>query len=248
MSDRTAEVSPQVYARAGGLLYLVIFIMAALSMSLQSSLIVPGDAAATANRTVASLLQWRVSVGAELVMFTCDIPLALIFYVLLRPVNANLALLSALFRFAEAVIGSVVVILHFVPILLLGGAPYLKAEEPLQLQASALLSIKLYDYGFGVALIPFGFHCMVLGYLIFRSTYLPKALGALMAIAGLCYVINSFALFVAPALAGATFIAILVSGLPAELGLCLWLLVMGVNVPKWNRVVLRSPEPSEALV
>lgn len=238
MNDRAAGVSPQVYARAGGLLYLVVFIMAAVSMGLQSKLIVPGDAAATAAHIMASQSQWRLSVGAELIMFGCDIPLAVILFVLLRPVNENLALLSALLRFAEAVIGSAIVLLHYAPVMLLAGAAYLNAMEPHQLQASALLSIKLYDYGFGIALIPFGLHCIVLGYLIFRSTYLPKTLGVLMALAGACYVINSFALFVAPGIADATYVAMLIAGFPAELGLCLWLIVMGVNVPKWNAAVL----------
>jgi hypothetical protein len=125
----------------------------------------------------------------------------------------------------------------------LGTAGNLKALEPQYLQALALVSLRLYDYGFGIALIPFGLHCIFLGYLIFRSTYLPKTLGVLMAIAGVCYVVNSFALFVAPALAKLTFIAILVAGFPAELGLCLWLIVMGVNV---QRFMLRSQATTAA--
>jgi Domain of unknown function (DUF4386) len=248
MTERPVQVSPQAYARVGGLLYLVIFVMAAVSMGLQSRMIVPGDPAATASHIAASQMQWRLSIGAELIMFTCDIPLAAIFFVLLRPVNPTLALLSALFRFAEAVVGSVIVLLHYLPVMLLGGAAYLNGLEPQQLQASALLSIKLYDYGFGVALIPFGLHCVTLGYLLFRSTYLPKTLGVLMAIAGVCYTINSFALFIAPKLAGPTFIALVVSGLPAELGLCLWLLVMGVNVPKWNGTIAAMANRDAALI
>lgn len=104
MTDR---VSPQAYARAGGILYVVIFVMAGISMGLQSRLIVSGDAAATASHILASASQWRLSLAAELVMFGCDIPLALIFYVLLRPVNEPIALLAAFFRFAEAVMGPI---------------------------------------------------------------------------------------------------------------------------------------------
>ena len=217
-------MKPQVYARTGGLLYLVIFVMAALSMWLQSRLVVVGDPSATAQHIASSLSQWRLSVAAELVMFGCDIPLALIFYVLLRPVNESLALLAALFRFAEAVIGSAMVVWHVVPLLGLGGATLL------------YLDLRLYNYGFGIALIPFGVHCVLLGYLIFRSTYLPKTLGVLLVIAGVCYVANSFALIVAPAATGVTFILMLVSGLPAELGIALWLIVKGVNLERWNAV------------
>lgn len=240
MTDRANETSPQTYARVGGVLYLLIFIFAALSMGLQSKLVVPGDAAATVSHISASLLQWRISVAAEMAMFTCDIPLAVIFYILLRPVNANLALLAAFFRFAEAVIGSAIVTLHAAPIVLLNGSAYFKSVDAQTLQSLALLAIKLYDYGFGIALVSFGFHCLLLGYLIYRSTYLPKLLGALLAVAGVCYVLNSFALIVAPGVANYTFIAMLISGFPAELGLCLWLIVFGVNVTKWKAVLLAN--------
>jgi hypothetical protein len=240
MTDRAAEVSPQVYARVGGWLYLLIFILAGLSMWLQSALVVSGDAAATSNHILASQPQWRLSVAAELAMFSIDIPLALIFYVLLRPVSANLSLLAAFFRFAEAVMGGVFVIWHVMPLVLLSGAGYIKSLELQQLQTFVLISLKVYDYGFGIALIPFGLSCALLGYLIFRSTYLPKTLGVLMALAGVCYVINTFALILAPGLANATFIAIIVTGFPAELGLTLWLIVFGVNVPKWNAFILSS--------
>jgi hypothetical protein len=234
MSARYAGVSPQVYARTGGALYLAIFVLAALSMWLQSALVVSSDAAATAHHILASQSQWRISAVAQLIMFGCDVPLAAIFFMLLRPVSEGLALASALFRFAEAVLGSAAVLLNVAPLLLLSGATYLGALDPRQLEAASLFSIHLYNYAFGIALIPFGVHCAILGYLIFRSTYLPKTLGVLLALAGVAYVANSFALVAAPAVANVTFLAMLATGLPAELGLCIWLIVVGVNVPRWN--------------
>ncbi|HEY2474357.1 MAG TPA: DUF4386 domain-containing protein [Candidatus Cybelea sp.] len=237
MMNHATEVSPQVYARIGGWLYLLIFIMAVASMLLQSGIVVSGDAAATAAHLTASVNQWRLSIAADLVMFSCDIPLAALFFVLLRPVNAGLSLVSAGFRFAEAVIGLGIVMLYVAPLLLLGGAGYLEPVDPHQLQVLALLSIKAYDYAFGIALIPFGIHCVLLGYLIFKSTYLPKTLGVLMVLAGAAYVINSFALFIAPALTQVTFNAMLITALPAELGICLWLIVFGVNLTRWNERV-----------
>ena len=232
MSGRTV----QAYARAAGWLYVAVFVLAALSMGLQSSLIVSGDAAATASRIAASQTQWRLSIASALIMFTCDVPLAVIFYVLLRPVNDGLALLSAFFRFAEAIIGSINLIWYAVPLLLLSGAAYLTAVDPRTLHALTYVALKLYDNGFGIALIPFGLHCIVLGYLIFRSTYLPRVLGVLLVLAGAAYIVNSFALIAAPALAGATFIALFAAGLPAELGLCVWLIVKGVNLTRWDAV------------
>jgi hypothetical protein len=123
---------------------------------------------------------------------------------------------------------------------LLGDANYLKVFEPSQLHALAYLSVKLHGYGFGVGLIFFGCECLVLGYLILRSGYLPKILGVLMQIAGLCYLVNSFALLLAPALAQRLFPAILVPPFLGELALCLWLLAKGVNVAKWEAAARSS--------
>ena len=90
------------------------------------------------------------------------------------------------------------------------------------------------DYGFGVGLIYFGCECLILGYLIFRSGYLPRALGVLMPIAGLCYLTNSFALLLAPTFAPRLFPWILLPCFIAESSLALWLLVKGVDVPRWR--------------
>jgi len=98
----------------------------------------------------------------------------------------------------------------------------------------ASLSLKSHSYGFGVSLIFFGCFCLVIGYLIFRSGYLPKALGVLMQIAGLSYLTNSFALILAPAVANRLFPAILVPAFIGEASLCLWLLAKGMNVEKWE--------------
>ena len=96
------------------------------------------------------------------------------------------------------------------------------------------MSVESYGYGFGVSLIFFGCECLVLGYLIFRSGYLPKALGVLMQIAGLSYLTNSFALVLSPNFADRIFPAILIPAFVGETSLCLWLLVKGVNVKKWK--------------
>jgi hypothetical protein len=95
------------------------------------------------------------------------------------------------------------------------------------------ISLKLHDYGFAIDLVFFGFACLIYGCLLFRSGYFPRTLGVLMAIAGLSYLTNSFTLILAPTYA-ATVLPILVLALIGESSLCLWLMVKGVNVPKWN--------------
>jgi hypothetical protein len=234
MADHTVETSPQIYARTGGILYLYIIVAGIVGeLFVRDKLIVSGDTTATANNIMASQLLWRISVAGELIMLVCSVALALIFYVLLRPVNKNLALLAVFFNLVELAIDAANKLNLFMALFLLGGADYLKAFEPHQLHALAYLSLRLHEYGFGISLIFFGFVCLILGYLLFRSGYFPKTLGVLMTIAGLSYLTNSFTLILAPTYAAMIF-PILVLAFIGETSLCLWLIVKGVNVPKWQ--------------
>jgi hypothetical protein len=235
MASHTVEASPQTYARIGGVLYLIIIVAGILGeLFIRGRIVVSGDAMATANNIMAAQSLWRIGIAGDLIMHVCDVPLMLIFYVLLRPVNRNLALLVVLFNLIQTAVMVANEIILLVPLFLLGGAKYLNAVEPHQLQAWAYLSVKVNDYGFGIGLIFFGFECLVLGYLIFRSGYLPRILGVLMPIAGLSYLTNSFALLLAPAFAAKLFPGILLPAFIAETSFCLWLLVKGVNVPRWE--------------
>src|ERR1700730_10724281 len=99
MADHTVETSPQLYARIGRILYLYIIVAGTLGqLFVRDKLIVSGDAEATANNIIASQLLWRTSIAAELIMLVCSVPLALIFYLLLRPVSKNLAMLAVFFN------------------------------------------------------------------------------------------------------------------------------------------------------
>src|SRR5262252_3467632 len=105
MGNRSAEISPQIYARVGGGLYLVIIVAgAAGELFIRGSSIVPGDAAATAHNIMASPSLWRAGIAGDLLMHICDVPLMLVFYVLLRPVNRNLALLAMLFVLTQTAV------------------------------------------------------------------------------------------------------------------------------------------------
>src|SRR3989449_8632590 len=238
MTNRAVETSPQVYARIGGVLYLIIIVIGFCGeFFVRDKLIVSGDVTATANNIMASESLWRVQIAGDLMLLVCAVALTLILYVLLRPVNKNLALLAVFFNIVEFPIEAASKLCLFAALFLSGNADYLKAFEPHQLHALVKMSLKLHDYGFGIDLIFFGFACLIYGYLLFRSGYFPKALGVLMAIAGLSYLANSFTLILAPAYAGKIFL-ILVLALIGELSLCLWLMVKGVNVAKWNEKAL----------
>src|ERR1700719_3089231 len=234
MENQTVETSPQVYARIGGVLYLIVIVIGfCSSFFVRDKLTVSGDAAATANNIMASESLWRISIAGDLILLVCAVALTLILYVLLRPVNKKLALLAVFFNLVEFPIEAVSKLYLFAALFLSGNADYLKAFEPHQLHALAKIALKVHDYGFGIDLVFFGFACIIYGYLLFRSTYFPSTLGVLMAIAGLSYLVNSFTLILAPAYAGRIFL-VLALALIGELSLCLWLIVKGVDVPKWN--------------
>ena len=235
MSGTSVDGSPQLYARVGGLLYVII-ILAGITGELfvRGSLVVSRDAAATAHNIMASPSLWRAGIAGDLVMHLCDVGLMLVFYVLLRPVSRNLAMLAVLFNLVQTAVLVADKLNLLLPLFLLGDADYLKAFSPAQLQALSYVSLRTHDYGFGFGLIFFGAACLVVGYLIFRSGYLPRAIGVLMQVAGVCYLANSFALVLSPALASKLFPAIMLPPFVAETSLALWLLFKGVDVTKWE--------------
>ena len=158
----------------------------------------------------------------------------LVFYVLLSPVNRNIALSALLSNVVQTAVLVANKLNLLIPVFLLGADEYLKAFTPQQLHALAYVSLKTHDQGFGLGLIFFGMTCIASGYLIIRSEYLPKVLGMGMQLAGVCYLLNSFAQLLFPALAPRLFPAILLPPFVAELSMALWLLARGVNVPKWR--------------
>lgn len=232
MTGRAIELSPQAYARIGGALYLMIIAVGTLGeLLIRDKLVVPGDATATLDNIRSFEFLWRLGIAANLFHLACSVALALIFYVLLRPVSRDLALLVMLFNLVTTTLESTSKLFLLPSLFVLGDASYRHAFTPEQLHVLAYLSNRSHTYGFNVSLIFFGFECLLLGYLIFKSLILPKALGILMQIAGVCYLTNSFALLLAPTLVN---IANLVPAFIAELSLALWLLVRGINVQRWQ--------------
>ena len=235
MSDRTVKTWPQVYARIGGALYLIIIVIGLFGEAfVRDKLIVSGDATATAKNIMASESLWRFHIAAEVFLLICAIVLLMILFVLLRPVSRELTLLAAFFNLVSIGLEAATTMYLIVALFPMGSSAYLKVFAPEQLYAMASLSLKSHGYGFGVSLIFFGCFCVVIGRVIFRSGFLPKALGVLMQIAGLCYLTDSFALILAPAFANRLFPTILLPAFVGEASLCLWLLVKGVNAEKWE--------------
>jgi len=238
MTNKTIAISPQVYARAGGVLYLVTIVFGAFAEGfVMNKLVAPGDAVTTAHNIIASRGLWNFAVAGDLIVVLCAVPLLWIEYLLLRPVSKQLVLLAVLFNLASLAVEAISKVFLLVVMPTLGSADYLKAFDPHQLQILANLAVSSHDVAFNIALIFFGFTCIVNGYLIFRSGYLPKLVGILMQIAGLSYLTACFAALFAPAFADLITPAILLPPLIGESSFCLWLLVKGVNVAKWKERV-----------
>lgn len=225
--------SPQVYARLGGVLYLIIIVGGIFGeLFVRGTLVAWGDPTATANNIIGSQLLWRIGIAGDLIMYVSDVGLMLVFYRLLRPVNKDLALLALLFHLIQTVVLIANKIILLIPLLLLADADYLKALDPSQLHTLAYLSIKLHACGLSVGLIFFGFACLLYGRLIYKSGYLPRFLGILMHIAGLAYLTDSFAVLVAPTFDAMISPGVLIPALIAELTLCLWLHREGRRCPE----------------
>lgn len=222
--------SPQLYARIGGALYLIIIAIGASGeLFIRNRLVVRGDPGATAGKIRESEHLWRAGIAGEIVLLICAVMLTLILYRLLAPVGRDLALMVVFFNLVSIAVEAAASLSLVKTLFPLADASYLAALEPQQLHALAYFSIRAHGYGFGSALIFFGAACLFLGTLIYRSGYLPRPIGVLIQIAGLCYLINSFALILSPPLAGLLFPAILLPPFVAETSLCLWLLIRGVN-------------------
>ena len=229
------ELSPGVLSRIGGALYLIIIIAGIFGEVFRGGL-ASGDAAVIAADMMSMESLWRVGIAAELFMLSfCAVPLALIFFILLRPVSRDLALLAVFFNLVSIALEAANKLHLLRAISPLGNAESLGAFEPEQLFAMATLSVRSHGQGFAVSLIFFACECLLLGYLIVRSRYMPKTIGVLMQIAGLCYLANSFAIVVSPGFATEILPVVLLPVFLAEMSLCLWLLVKGVNAEKWNR-------------
>ncbi len=235
------ERSPQLYARSAGVLYLAIIVLGAFGeLGVRTALVVSGDPVATANAVAGSPVLWRFGIAGDLLMHVLDIPVIVVLYVLLRPVNRDLAIFATLINIVQTAVLALNKLCLIVPILLLSGVDVADAQKVFvgfteaQLQSLSFAAIRLHSYGFGIGLIFFGVACLARGVLIYQSTFFPKFLGVLIFIAGIAYLVNSFALLLAPPIASFLFPAILLPPFVGETLLALWMIVKGVNESRWT--------------
>jgi len=235
MTTHTTKTSPLTYARIVGVFYLVIFILGPIAFFLgRTSVVVPGDPVATVDNLMASESMFRLGMVAETVIVMIEIVVSAILYVLLKPVSKPFSLASALARFAQSVLQAVNLFTAVPALLLLGGAGYLAAFEPDQLNALVLLFMDLNAFVIIIWGLLFGFHLLLLGYLVYRSGFWPRILGILLIIASLGYLAQSYGHILAPQYDDLLSTIVLVVAIPGELVFTLWLLIKGVNVGRWE--------------
>lgn len=219
-------------ARVAGLFYLIFILLSILVDVLgRSKMIVIGDAAATARNIAASEGLFRLSFMSDLLSALFFLLAAWALYVLLKPVNQNMALLFLILNLGGVAVQSLNLLNQFAAVLLLDGGDYLSVFQAGQVQAMALFFLTLHENGFMVAQIFYGTWLFPLGYLVYKSGFLPKFLGVLVLADFVCWLAFFFQFFLFPTFTVITYISFPV-GFLAEFGLTLWLLIKGVQEQK----------------
>jgi len=223
----------QKTARMAGFLYFIymIFHISADVIGGRSKLFVFGDAAATAQNIIASEWLFRLSFTVDLVSAIFFLLAAWALYRLLKPVDKNIALLFLLLNLGGVAVYSINLASQFAALLLLSGADYLKVFPTEQLQAQAMLFLYIYKNGYMIAQIFFGVWVFPLGYLVFKSGFLPKILGVVLMIHCFTWLASVIQFFLFPSF-GAIIYVSWPLGFIAEFGLTLWLLIMGAKEQK----------------
>ncbi len=232
MMERIEEASPRFKARIAGVFYLLTTLTRMfVEIFVRDRLVVFNDAAATATNILAHETLWWWGFAADILAFASYIALTALFYELFKHVNRSLSLVAAFFSLVACIVQAISSLFHLAPLFLLGGARYLNVFTVEQLQALALVFLRLRAAAYhNIGLVFFGLYCLLIGILILRSTFLPRILGVLMALAGLSYV-----LFLSPPLVRSLQPYILVFPGVGQISLTLWLLVLGVNEQRWKQ-------------
>jgi hypothetical protein len=230
MTERITKSSPRLTARITGVFYLITILTGIFAGGFVSErLVVQGDAAATATNILTHSGLFQLGFAVYLIEMACNIAMTALFYDLLKPAGRSVSLLAAFLGFAGCVIKTFSRVFFITPLFVLGGAHYLSVFSAEQLQALALLFLKVNDRGAGIALVFFGFYALLTGYLIIRSTFLPRILGVVSVIAGLGWLS-----FLYLPLAHLLFPYVVALALLGAGALICWLLVFGVNEQRWK--------------
>jgi hypothetical protein len=238
MTERITETSPSLKARIAGVLYLLTILTGVFAqMYVSGRLVVNGDAAATATNILTHRGLFQLGFAVYLIEMACQIAMTALFYDLLKPAGRSVSLVAAFLGLAGCVIKTLGRLFYLAPLFILGGAHYLSVFSLDQLQALALLFLKVNDHAAAIALAFFGFYALLNAYLVIRSTFLPRILGWLAIPAGL-----GLLTYMYQPLGYRLFPIIAAFGLLAAVPKILWLIVVGVNEERWREQASAAPQ------
>ncbi len=237
LTTRTAEPSPLLRARVAGVLYLSVLPLSIFgTLYINSRLVVPGDAAATAKNILASETLFRLGIVSALVAQIVNTVVVLALYQLLKSVNRNMAALMVIFLLLGVPIAMLNELNNVAVLFLLSGADAVKGLTADQMHASVSLLLNVHANGLSIAGLFWGLWLFPMGYVVFKSGFLPRILGVLLIIGCVGYLIQSVAVLLLPNLN----VNIALFTFWGEVLFPLWLMIRGVNVEQWEKHVHAS--------
>jgi hypothetical protein len=230
LTNPIAEASPATRGRIVAALYLFVIIAGITAQTfIADRVIVGGDAARTAANIVADRSLYRLGFTIFMLEMIAQVGVTALFYDLLKPVNRSVARVSMIIGLTGCGIKTFARLFYYAPLILLGGASYLSAIQPAQLEALSLAFIKINSQGAAIGLIFFGFESLLRGWMVFKSEFLPRFLGVLSMVGGLGWLT-----FLWPPLGLQAFIPVALFAIVGVFATTGWLLYRGVDDVKWR--------------
>ena len=236
-----ASMSARTLARIAGALYLVNILAGAFAIGYVRATLFVSDPATTTHNIQTHELLYRYSLAAHIIVTLTNVPLAMIFYELFKVVNRRLALLDVGFVLVATAIEAAGILDQFTPLSLLDAKPALPAGQ-LQALVSAHTHLAVTDYDLYTAF--YAFDILITAYLVYRSGFLPRAIGVLLAIDGVAYLVNGFSDVLSPGFADHLVPWIQAPAILGEGSLCLWLLIVGLDAARWRARAPITGEPA----
>jgi hypothetical protein len=229
-------ISNKNLARIAGLLYVIVIATGLFAeVFVRQAFNVPGNAQTTANNIQSSEMLFRLGLVADIINFVCGLPCVLIIYYLFKRINKFLLQLALVFVIIQTAIIAVNLLYQAAPLLILGNNAYLTSFQPNQLATLSKLSLNIQQVGYAIGLVFFGFYCLLVGYVVFKSKMVPKLFAILYIISGIAYLINSFIMLLSEGFANPIFPYLAIPIFVGELSFSLWLLIKGIdNSEKFN--------------
>jgi hypothetical protein len=230
MTNPMAETSPSTRGRILAALYLFVIIAGVTAqVFISDRLVVGDDAARTAANILANKSLYRLGFTIFMLEMIAQVAVSALFYDLMKPVNRSVARVSAIIGLTGCGIKTMARLFYYAPLILLGGASYLSAIPPAQLEALSLAFLKLNSQGAAIGLIFFGFEVLLRGWLVFKSGFLPRFLGVLSMVSGLGWLT-----FLWPPLGSRAFIGVALFAIAGTVAWTGWLFIRGVDDVKWR--------------